>query len=194
MTSDVVGTEAYGWQMFMRKHWRAVAVCAAVAILLVAWAVWVFLWFVGLAQSSHLVPSRLAFWTMANLLNFILNAIFWELVLVGIPVVVAAIAGWMWWKRLPYDERVGYHFSRGRGRSAGGGGGVGLLFFIAFLIKVYLDGNWDVAIGAYSVDYVVGSFVTILEWFAVIFGIPAAIALIWWLRRETRKVPAPVAS
>ncbi len=181
------------WRAFSRRHWRAATVMAVAAILLCAWAVWVFVWFVGLAQSSDLVPSGIGLWSMANLLNFILNAIFWELVLVGIPLVAAAIAGWLWWRRIPYEERRGYHFG-GRGRGAGGGGGIGLLFFIAFLIKVYLDGRWDTAIGAFSVDYVVGSFILILEWFVVIFGIPAAVVLVWWIRREMNKAPAETAS
>jgi hypothetical protein len=172
----------------MRRHWSAVVLFIVAAFLVAAWAVWVFLWFVGLAQSSDLVPSTVGLWTMADMLNFILNAVFWELVLVGIPVAVAAVVGWMWWRRLPSEERSGYRFGK-RGRSAGGGGGVGLLFFIAFLIKVYLDGNWNVAIGTYTVNYIVDSYVLILEWFAVIFGIPAAIALVWWIRRETKSQP-----
>lgn len=191
--TEAVPAASSDWRTFTRRHWGAVAVFAVAAILAFAWAVWVFLWFVGLAQSSDLVPSRIGFWTMANLLNFILNAIFWEVVLVGIPVAVCAGAGWMWWRRLPYEERRSYRFGR-RGRGAGGGGGIGLLFFIAFLIKVYLDGRWDAAIAAYTVNYVVGSLVLILEWFAVIFGIPAAIALIWWMRRETKKAPTETAS
>ncbi len=171
------------WRALLRRHWKMAAVFGAAAILLFAWAVWVFVWFVGLAQQSGIVPPRIGFWTMANLLNFVLNSIFWELVLVGVPLAACAVVGWMWWRRLPYEERSSYRFGK-RGRSARGGGGVGLLFFIAFLIKVYLDGNWDVAMGTFTVDYVVGSFVLILEWLAVIVGIPAAIALAWWIRRE----------
>jgi len=33
----------------------------------------------------------------------------------------------------------------------------------------------------------VGSMVTILVWSLVIFGIPAAIALAWWLNREMKR-------
>ncbi len=69
-----------------------------------------------------------------------------------------------------------------------------MLLFIAFLIKVYLDGRWDDAIGSYSVDYVVGSFVLILEWFVIIFGIPAAVALVWWIRREMNRALAEAPS
>jgi hypothetical protein len=174
------------WRAFFRRHPGAVVVFAAAAFMVVAWAVYVFWWFTGNAQSTGLVPSALGFWTMGNLVNFIIYSVLWELLLVGIPVAAGATAGWMWWRRLPIEERTGYHWGR-RSRTARGSGGVGFLFFIAFALKVYVDGNWNVPISAFTLNYVVGSMITILEWVAVIFGIPAAIVLTWWVRRELRK-------
>lgn len=171
---------------FVKEHWGAIVVFASACVLAVIGAVYVFLWFVGNAQSTGMVPASLGLWTMGNLVTFILYGIFWEILLIGVPVVVGAVIGWQWWKRLPDKERRGYHFGRGS-RRTGGSGGVPLLFFIAFCIKVYLDGKWSVPIANWTLDYVVGSMITILIWFAVIFGIPAAIAATWWIRRETKK-------
>jgi hypothetical protein len=81
---------------------------------------------------------------------------------------------------------VGYHFGR-RSRSASGSGGVSLLFFFAFCIKVFIDGNWNAAISTFTLNYVVDSMITILGWFLIIFGIPIVIGLTWWIRREIRK-------
>lgn len=170
----------------MRRHWNAVAIFVVAGALAVAGAVYVFLWFVGSAQSSGMVPRTLGLWTMANLVTFILYSVFWELLLVGLPVAIGAVAAWLWWRRLPVEERMGYRFGGGS-RSTGGGGGFSLLFFIAFCIKVFIDGKWNVALASFTVDYVVGSVVTILVWTLVIFGIPAAIALAWWIRRETKR-------
>jgi len=180
-----VGGASDGWR-FVRKHWKAVAAFVVAGAATVAGAVYVFLWFEKSAQSTGLVPPTLGLWTMANLVNFILNAIFWELLLVGIPVIIGAVVGWLWWRRLPYEEKGGYHFGR-RSRATGGSGGFSFLFFVAFCIKVYLDGKWSVPIASFTLDYVVGSMVLILEWVLVIFGIPAAIALVWWIRHETSK-------
>ena len=149
--------------------------------------VYVFLWFTGNAQSTGLVPSSLGLWSMHDLVWFIVYAVFWELLLIGIPAGIGAVIGWLWWKRLPDEERRGYRFSGRRAKSTGGSGGVSLLLFIAFCIKVYVDGKWRVPIASFSVNYVVGSMVTILIWVAVIFGIPAAIAATWWVRREMMK-------
>lgn len=174
------------WRSFMRRHWGAAASFAVAGALAFAGAIYVFLWFVGNAQSTGLVPATLGLWTMGNLVTFIFHAIFWGLLLIGVPVVVGAVAGWLWWRRLPDEERRRYHFGR-RSRASDGSGGVSLLFFIAFCIRVYLDGNWTVPIATWTLDYVVGSMVAILVWVVVIFGIPAAIALVWWTHHETRK-------
>jgi len=185
--SMVPGTEeGSDWRTFFRKHWGAVTVFVVAAALVVAWAVYVFWWFTGNAQSTGLVPSALGFWTMGNLVSFMIYSVLWELLLVGIAAAVAAVAAWLWWRKLTYEERMGYHWGK-RSRSAGGGGGVGFLFFIAFVIKVYVDGNWNIPISTYTLNYVVGSMITILEWMAVIFGIPIAIGVTWWIRHELKK-------
>jgi hypothetical protein len=179
------------WQKFMKKHWKTVAIFVVAVILAVAGAVYVFLWFVSDAQSTGLAPSALSLWTMANVVIFILHAIFWEVLFIGIPAIIGAVIGWQWWKRLPDEEKKEYHFFGKRSRTTSGGSGVSLLFFIAFCIKVFIDGNWNVPIASWTLDYVVGSMITILVWTAIIFGIPAAIGAIWWIHHEIKKTNTP---
>jgi hypothetical protein len=62
-----------------------------------------------------------------------------------------------------------------------------LFFFILFCIKVYLDGNWNVAISTWTLDYVIGSVILILGLVVIIIGIPAAIGVTWWMRHEIKK-------
>jgi hypothetical protein len=181
-----MSTGSSEWRNFVRRHWHAVATFVVAGALAFVGAIYVFLWFVGSAQSSGMVPVTLGLWTMGNLANFILYAIFWELLLIGVPAAIGVVVGWQWWKRLPDEERRGYHFG-GRSRSAGGGGGASLLFFIAFCIKVFVDGRWNVAIATFTLNYVVDSMITILVWGLIILGIPIAIGLTWWISREMKK-------
>jgi hypothetical protein len=187
MNEEIEMEKDTDWKRFIRKHWGIVAVFAVVAVLAVSGAVYVFWWFARNAQAS-LVPSTLNLWTMGNVVTFILHLIFWELVLIGIPVAVVAVLAWQWWKRLPAEEKE-YHFFGRRSRSRNAEGAISPLLFIAFAIKVYVDGNWNVAISTWTLDYVIDSIITILIGIAAIFAIPAAIGVIWWIRHEMNKKP-----
>jgi hypothetical protein len=178
------------WKKFLRKHWNVLGLFVVAAILASVGAVYVFFWVVGDAQSTGMVPTTLGLWTMGNLVTFVLHMIFWELLLIGVPAIIGAVAGWLWWRKLPSEEKKEYHFFGKRSRAtSGGGGGISLLFFVAFCIKVFLDGNWNVAIATWTFDYVVYSMLWILIWILVIFGIPIAIGVIWWIRHEMKKKP-----
>jgi hypothetical protein len=98
------------------------------------------------------------------------------------------VAGWQWWRRLPVEEKE-YRFFRRRSRTTRGGGGVSVLLFIAFAIKVYVDGNWNVPISTWTLNYVVDSLITILIWAAVIIAIPATVGTLWWIHHELNKKP-----
>jgi len=177
------------WKRFLRRHIGIVFLFAVAAIAIVVGGVYVYLWFVGYAQSTNMVPSVLRLWTMGHLVTFIVNLIFWEVLFVGIPVIIAAVAGWLWWRRLPLEERGEYRLFGTRSRTTSGGGGVSLFFFIVYCIKVYTDGKWNVPIATWTFDYLVYSMLWTLIWILIIFGIPAAIGLIWWINHEMKKKP-----
>ncbi len=181
--------DSKNWKKFLRKHWSIAAVFVVAGILALAGAIYVYVWFVGEAQATGLVPSGLGLWTMNNILMFILHLIFWELLLIGIPAIIAAVAGWQWYKRLPDEEKKEYNLFGKRSRTTGGGGGVSALLMIVFAIKVYIDGNWNVAIATWTLNYVVDSMVSILIWGLIIFGIPAGVIGLIWLSREMKKQP-----
>jgi hypothetical protein len=177
------------WKKFIRKHWKMVAVFVVAGILVFTGAIYVFLWFTRDAQSTGLVPSTLGFWTMGHIVSFILHLIFWELIFIGVPSIIGAVIGWQWWKRIPEQEKKEHNLSGKSSRSSRAGGAISPLLFIAFAIKVYVDGNWNVAISSFTLDYVVGSMFAILVWIVAIAAIPTAIGVVWWIRHEMNKKP-----
>jgi hypothetical protein len=180
-------TENGSWRKFLKHHWNMLVYWIIAAIVAVIGAILVYLWFVGDAQSTNMVPTILGQWTMSHLVTFILHLIMWEVLIIGIPVAVAAVVGWLWWKRIPDEERDEYTFFGKGSRREQGGSGISVLFFVAFCLKVYVDGNWNVAISSWTLDYVVNSIITIIVWAAIIFGIPAIIIGLIMLSREIKK-------
>ncbi len=176
------------WKSFIKNHWKVFSVFVAAATALFVGAIYVFVWFAGNAPATGLVPSSLGLWSMSSIVWFILYLLLWEVALIGIPAAIAGVAAWQWWKRLSEAEKSGIHSGRG-GRGSRAGGVVSPLLFIAFAIKVYVDGNWNQAVSSYTLDYVVGSMVTILLWIVAIFAVPAIIGVVWWLSGGRKKQP-----
>jgi hypothetical protein len=181
------------WKKFLRKHWKMLVFFVVGAILVVIGAILVFLWFVGDAQLTGLVPETLGLWTMGYLVTFLLHVIFWEFLFIGIPVILAALTAWrLWWKKLPDEERQEYrrgHLFGKRSRRSSGGGAISFLINIVFIIKVYFDGNWDFPFATWTFDYLVYSYLWALIWILIIFGIPIAIGATWWIRHQMKKKP-----
>jgi len=180
------GTENDSWKKFLKRHWSMLVFWIIAAIVAAIGAVLVYSWFVGDAQSTNMVPSILGQWSLGHMVTFILHLVFWELLIIGIPVAIVAIIGWLWWKKIPDEERKEYQFFGKGTKSERGGGGISFLFFVAFCLKVYIDGKWDTAIASWTLDYIVDSTITILFWGAIVFGIPAIIIGLIWLSQQTK--------
>jgi hypothetical protein len=179
------------WRKFFRNHWKMFVLFVLAAIVFAIGAIYVFLWFVGDAQATGLVPMTLDLWTMGYVVTFILNLIFWELLIIVIPVAIVAVAAWrLWWKRIPDAERQEFrrgHLFGKRSRRTDGGGAISFIINIVFIIKVYYDGNWDVPFATWTFDYLVYSYLWALFWILIIIGIPIAIGGTWWIRHQMKK-------
>lgn len=179
------------WKKFLRKHWKMLVLFVVAAALAIIGAIYVFLWFVEEAQITNLVPTTLDSWTIGHIVTFLLHLIFWEVIIIGIPVIITIAAIYLlWWKRLPDTERKEYrrgHLFGKRSRWTDGGGIISLFINIVFIIKVYYDGNWNVPIATWKFDYLVYSYLWALFWILIICGIPIAIGATWWIRHEMKK-------
>ena len=173
------------WKKFLGKHFKLFVLFVVSAILAFMGVIFVFLWFVEDAQLTGLVPEALSLWTMGYFVTFLLHLIFWMILLIGIPTILAVAAIYfLWWKKLPDDERKEYreeHLFGKRSARKDGGEGITFLVNIAFVIKVYLDGNWDKPFATWKFDYLVYSYLTALIWVLLVFGIPMAIGGLWWI-------------
>jgi hypothetical protein len=179
------------WKHFVRNHWKMLVVFIVVAIIAVLGAIYVLLWFVEDAQVTGLVPYTLNLWSMGYLITFLVHLIFWELVVIGIPVAIAAgLLYFIWWKQIPQTERDEYrraHLFGKRSKRHDGQGAISFLIFVFFALKVHIDGNWGVAFATWDFDYLIYSWLWALMWIAIIFGIPLVIGGIWWIYHQMNK-------
>jgi hypothetical protein len=180
------------WISFFRRHWKMVLIFVIGAIIAAVGAVYVLLWHVHEAQITGLVPGTLDLWSMAHFISFVLYLILWELLFVGIPVLIAIGAIiFLWWKKLPEDERQEYKdaklFSGNRSKTSDGGGIISFLAFIVFLVKISYDGNWSTPVAQWEFNYLVYSYLWSLLIVLVIIGVPMLLGGIWWIRHEMNK-------
>ena len=179
------------WTKFLRNHWKILVVFVIAAIVFIAGALVIFVWFMEDAQLTGLVPLTLDLWTMEYLVTFLLHLIFWEILFIIIPVIITIVAIYLlWWKRLPEEERKEYksgHLFGKHSKKTDGGGAISLLINIGFIIKVYLDGNWDVAFATWKFDYLINTWLWALVWILIIFGIPILLGAIWWISNKMKK-------
>ncbi len=179
------------WRKFIRIHWKMLALLIVAAVVAVIGALFVFLWFVGDSQATGLVPETLNLWTMEYFLTFLLHLLFWEILFIGIPVVIAiAVIYFLWWKKLPNEERNEYrhrHLFGKQSKSRDAGGAITFFVNIGFIIKVYIDGNWNVPFATWKFDYLIYSYLWVIIWMVIIFGIPLFIGVAWWIHHEMKK-------
>ena len=179
------------WKIFLSRHWKMFAVFVAIGIVAIIGAIYVYLWFVKEAQLTGLVPEILGEWSIGYLVTFLLNILLWEVLYIGIPVlIVIVLIIFLWWKKLPEEERKEYrrgHLFFGKhSHRSDASGGISFLIFIFFIIKVWLDGNWDLAFGTWKLDYLVSTWLTALLWVVIIFAIPISLGVIWWISTKIK--------
>jgi hypothetical protein len=173
------------WKKFVRRHKGMTALIVGAMGAAVVVAPLVFLWVVGDAQATDLVPDVLGRWTVGSVFTFLLQLLLWELILVVswvIPLVVVIYLGW--YRKLPAEERKEYEGGPRRSRSAGEDSGFSFFVGIVWLAIVWLDGNWNRQFEDWAFTDWVYSWLAAALVVLVIVGIPAIIWLVWTLSRN----------
>jgi len=172
------------WKQFVKRHSKFLLLMAGGIAAAAAAALFVFLWVVATTQAAGLVPSGLGDWTVGHAVTFILTVILYELLLVASWVIpLAGAVYFLWYKRLPAEERWDWGRGPRRGRSARGSGGISFFTWLVWLVVVWADGRWNLAFKNWTFNQLVYSWIAAGLVVLLIVGIPAVIYLIWSLSR-----------
>lgn len=173
------------WKKFVRRHGKMTALIVGGVVAACVASLIVFLWVVGDAQETDLVPDVLGEWTVGFVFTFLLQLLLWELVLVASWVIPLAIIIYaVWYRKLPAEERMEYEGGPKRGRSAGEDSGISFFIGLVWLAIVWLDGNWNRAFEDWGFTDWVYSWLAACLVVLVIVGIPAIGWLVWTLSKN----------
>lgn len=182
------------WKKFLRKRWKMSILIVIGIVVAAIGAFLVFLRFADDAQATTLAPATLGNWSVGTAVAFMLRLIFWEFIIIGIPVIAVAIVIYsQWWLFLPEEEREEYKGEpkkRGlrTGTTAGSGGGFfSFLTWIAWLVIVYTQGKWDLELQLWTFNDLISTWIWALIGILIICGFPMALFVIYWLRRELKE-------
>lgn len=174
------------WKNKIKEHWKTFAIMIAAGICVLIGALLVVIWFI---ETSVIIGARGTWtfdqWTLNYVVGFIILIILWELLFVGVPTgLFFGIGGYLWWRRLPEDEKQEIKDRDKKKKEhkglkqGGGGGGFGIIMFIAFCIYVAVDGNYNTLFGDLSYSYFIYSWLLTFMWMIIVLGIPAGIVLL----------------
>ena len=165
--------------------------CIAAIVILCIIAVNVVIWHIQTSLIGNYGNATIGQWSLDWIVGFFIVLILWELLFVGVPAgLFFGLGGYLWWKRLPADDKdwcKEQDKKSHKTRNAGGGGGCGLLLFIAYCIFIAIDGNYYAAFSSQPYSYWVFSYLLTIVWLLIIVGIPLAIAGLIYLRYWVNK-------
>ncbi len=179
------------WKKFLKNHWKIALVAVAGIIGAFIGAIYVFLWRTTGPEAIARYPATLDLWTVGYAIMLLIDLILWEILVIGLPVIAAVIVLYLlWWKKLPAEEQQEMKIPprekspQRKGRRGRGGNVLNFLVTITWLITIFANGYWDTPFKLWTFTYLFTSIIAAFLWLIVIFAIPAAIALVWWIRRE----------
>ena len=186
-TEEKLSDEAF-WKKKIKEHRNSfvilivAAICAFVGVLIVLF------WFIAASPLGGYGTWYFNDWSLEAVVLFMVWLCLSELLFVGIPaILVFGVGGYIWWKRLPTEERQEFKDREKkkthRKRNYGGGGGFSFFVFIAFCIYVAVDGYYATAFGSYPAylggySYFVYAWFLTIMWIFIVLGIPAAIIIL----------------
>ena len=179
--SEKLKEEEY-WKKKIKEHWKPFVVVIIALICAFIGAIIVLIWFIETSDIGAQGTALVGDWSLDWIVGFIILLILWELLFVGIPIVVFFIVGfYIWWNRLSDEDKAEFKArdkKKHRARNTGGEGGGGLLMFIAYCIYIGLQGNYYAPFSSQPYSYWVYAMFYTLMWLAIIIGIPICIILI----------------
>jgi len=182
MSDEEISEEAF-WKKKIKDHKNTFIIMIIAAVCVITGGLLVLFWFIGASPLGGYGTWTFNQWSLDTLILFVLFLFLFELLFVGVPTgLFFGIGGYLWWRRLPAEEKQEFKDREKKEthkkRNWGGGSGFSFFIFIAYCIYIAVDGNFNTAFGSEPYTYWVYSWFLTIMWILIVLGVPAGIILL----------------
>ncbi len=172
---------------FLQRHWKMTIVMAVYLVVAIIVAFLVFLKVAVDAQILGFVPVTLGLWTVGIVFIFCITVIIWELAFVAswaIPIAVITI--FLWYRKLPEEERKEYEGPR-RGAETGGSGGFSGFVSLIWLVIVWFTGRWNLTFQTWPLNDWIFTWIAAFLWALLPVCIGGLVYLGWVMLKDKKE-------
>lgn len=189
--SEELSEETF-WKGMAKKYWVGVLILVLACVGFFIGFFAILLTYVANSDIGGYGLWTLDDFSVGTYILWVLLLIGWELLLGILPTVgfICLIIAIYWFVILPEEDKEAIK-ARDRKdkkkRKTKEGGGISFLFTIAFLIVIFVDGNWLVPFGLLPYSYLIQAFLIGFIWVCIIAAIPAGIIFLLYLLGTFKK-------
>jgi hypothetical protein len=192
--SNEISDEKF-WTGKIKEYWKMFLLMIIAGVVCIVGVILVIFWYIYSSPIGNFGAATFDQWTLDALLASFVFIFLWELLFVGVPAALFfGIGGYLWWRRLPTEEKETFRSREKKGKNAktaGGGGGGGFFMFLAYCIYHYITGNFYTPFGSFGYSFWVQTFFLTVMWIVIVLGIPVAIILLivyftYWRKKSEK--------
>jgi len=187
--NEEISEEAF-WKGMAIKHWVVILILVVACIGAVIGGGAVLLSYIPASEIGGNGSWTFDDFSVGTSILWMLLLILWEFLLVILPFIAfcGVVVGLYWFVIMPEEDKEAIKSrdknEKDKKRHSKEGGGISFLFTIAFLLVVFIEGNWLVTFGTLPYSYFVIAWLWGFMWTMIILGIPIGVLgfIYFWLK------------
>ena len=181
-------------KIMLKKYWKVLVLIVIGIVIAVIAAIFTLFFIIYNLEIGNFGLADLGLFSVGDLLLWCLWVLVMELLIVLLPTCVyVGLILWIWWRKLPQEEKDEIKRREKKNRKkmqkyGGGAGAFGFFIFIAYLIILHLDGNVFAAFNSLPYVYWIETWFWASLWVFIIIAIPLIFVGLYYLRKKLKNI------